>query len=91
MPSYSASEILESHRYEEPLIVGGVRCHGGFDAEGRYVSPRTLNRWPAVEAWRERLLAAGGALIDACVKVLPDRAALLARYDALADAPLLAA
>jgi hypothetical protein len=28
-----------------------VRCHGGFDERGTYVSPRTKFRAPAIEAW----------------------------------------
>jgi hypothetical protein len=50
---YSESELLASHDYSAPLIAGGVRCHGGFDAEGTYVSPRTRHRRPAIEAWEE--------------------------------------
>ena len=38
----------------EPLIAGGVRCHGGFDDDGTYVSPRTRFRVPAIEAWQEQ-------------------------------------
>jgi hypothetical protein len=48
---YSEHELLESHRYAEPLYAGGIRCHGGFDDDGRYVSPRTVHRVPAIEAW----------------------------------------
>jgi hypothetical protein len=47
-------EILANHPIAEPLIVGGVRCHGGFDDDGNYVSPRTLHRVPAIEAWQEQ-------------------------------------
>jgi len=36
----------------EPLIAGGVRCHGGFDGDGTYLSPRTKHRGPAIEAWQ---------------------------------------
>lgn len=36
----------------EPLIVNGVRCHGGFADDGSYVSPRTLGRWPAINQWQ---------------------------------------
>ncbi len=48
---FTADELLADHAIAEPLYVGGVRCHGGFDDRGRYVSPRTKNRWPAIEAW----------------------------------------
>jgi hypothetical protein len=50
---YSEHELLESIDYAEPLIAGGVKCHGGFDDDGSYVSPRTKNRVPAIEAWQQ--------------------------------------
>lgn len=49
---WTEQELLATHAVEEPLVAGGVRCHGGFDADGRYVSPRTQNRMPAVRAWQ---------------------------------------
>src|SRR6476659_2827634 len=49
--TFTEDELLTSHDYAEPLIAGGVRCHGGFDDDGVYVSPRTRNRVPAIEAW----------------------------------------
>lgn len=49
---WTERELLATHDVAEPLIAGGVRCHGGFDETGTYVSPRTLNRVPAVEAWQ---------------------------------------
>jgi len=52
--TFAAGELLESHPVEEPLIAGGVRCHGGFDADGHYVSPRTRKRVPAIAAWQQR-------------------------------------
>jgi hypothetical protein len=51
---YDAAELLASHRYAEPLVVAGRRCHGGFDDDGAYVSPRTANRVPAIAAWQAR-------------------------------------
>ena len=52
--SFSRDELLANVAVAEPLIVKGVRCHGGFDADGVYQSPRTLWRNPAVEAWQEQ-------------------------------------
>jgi hypothetical protein len=52
--TFDPEELLASHRYEQPLFAGGVRCHGGFDSEGNYVSPRTKNRLPAIRAWQAR-------------------------------------
>ena len=51
---FTRAELLADHHTVEPLVVGGVRCHGGFDDRGRYVSPRTKFRWPAIEAWEEQ-------------------------------------
>lgn len=49
---FTEQELLASHACEAPLVAGGVTCHGGFDADGAYVSPRTLTRVPAIEAWQ---------------------------------------
>jgi hypothetical protein len=51
---WSFDELLEPDPVAEPLIAGGVRCHGGFDADGTYISPRTKNRWPAIRAWQDQ-------------------------------------
>jgi hypothetical protein len=51
---FTHAELLAGHPIAEPLVAGGVRCHGGFDEDGRYVSPRTLNRVPAIAAWQQR-------------------------------------
>lgn len=51
---FTADELLMSHEYVEPLFANGVRCHGGFDENGNYVSPRTLHRAPAIEAWEAK-------------------------------------
>jgi hypothetical protein len=50
--TFDEAELLASHDFEEPLIAGGVRCHGGFDADGTYVSPRTKHRVPAIANWQ---------------------------------------
>jgi len=51
---FTETELLADVPVVEPLVAGGVRCHGGFDADGHYVSPRTRFRWPAIEAWGEQ-------------------------------------
>jgi hypothetical protein len=51
---YSTAEILATHPIAEPLVVAGVRCHGGFDEGGNYVSPRTRFRIGAIEAWQQQ-------------------------------------
>ena len=51
---FTEEELLADLTVAEPLIAGGVRCHGGFDEDGRYVSPRTRFRLPAIAAWGEQ-------------------------------------
>jgi len=48
---FTEEELLADRRVVAPLIAGGVRCHGGFDEDGAYVSPRARFRVPAIEAW----------------------------------------
>ena len=58
--TFTEAELLADHTMAEPLIAGGVRCHGGFDDEGTYVSPRTKFRVPAIEAWQAQHTALFG-------------------------------
>jgi hypothetical protein len=67
---YSEAELLAEHPYARPQIEAGYRLHGGFDAAGAYLSPRTLTRWPAVKAWQGALAARGFPLIDASTRLL---------------------
>ena len=59
-------ELLATDDVVEPLIANGVRCHGGFDAAGEYVSPRTKFRVPATTAWQQAHREAFGTdILDA--------------------------
>jgi hypothetical protein len=69
--TYTTEEILSSQVYEEPLIANDVRCHGGFDSEGIYQSPRTLFRTPAIRAWQNQLAEEGAALIEIAPNLMP--------------------
>lgn len=62
--AYTTEEILADHPYARPHEEAGYRLHGGFDTQGRYISPRTLNRVPAIAAWSTALAERGGTLID---------------------------
>ena len=63
---WSEAELLATDDVVEPLIVRGIRCHGGFDANGEYVSPRTKYRVPATNAWQQAHREAFGTeIIDA--------------------------
>ncbi|MGI8793599.1 MAG: hypothetical protein ACR2H3_10550, partial [Acidimicrobiales bacterium] len=50
---FTETELLADHAITEPVFAGGVKCHGGLDANGEYVSPRTKHRDPAIVAWQE--------------------------------------
>jgi hypothetical protein len=51
---WSEAELLASTPGVTPLVAAGVRCHGGFDGDGAYHSPRTRFRTPAIAAWQQR-------------------------------------
>jgi hypothetical protein len=67
---YSRQEILSDHPFARLNTFGTKRLHGGYDAAGTYISPRTLGRWPAIHAWQANLTANGGELIDASTRLL---------------------
>lgn len=69
--TYTPQQILASGDYDEPLIAGGVRCHGGFDRDGRYRSPRTLHRTPGIEAWQRAVTTAGHDLVQIAPTLMP--------------------
>lgn len=70
---WSETELLADHVYAEPQIVAGVRCHGGYDDTGTYVSPRTLNRVPAIEAWQHAHRSLFGTdIIDIPLETWPE-------------------
>ena len=71
--TWTGDELLAGHDVVEPLVAGGVRCHGGFDADGAYVSPRTRNRVPAITAWQESHREQFGTeILDAPLELWPE-------------------
>jgi len=62
---YSREELMADHEYARPHKEVGYLLHGGFDAEGTYQSPKTLNRWPAIHAWQASLTKKGWDLVEA--------------------------
>ena len=71
--TWTEAELLAGHDIVEPLVAGGVRCHGGFAADGVYVSPRTRNRVPAITAWQESHREQFGTeIIDAPLDLWPE-------------------
>jgi hypothetical protein len=71
--TWSAAELLATHDVDEPVIAGGVRCHGGFLSDGAYVPPRTKHRVPAIEAWQQSHREQFGTeILDAPIKLWPE-------------------
>lgn len=67
---FTQAELLAEHAYARQLEVAGTRLHGGFAADGTYLPPRTLHRWPAIRAWQAALAERGYPLIDATTRLL---------------------
>lgn len=68
--SYTYEELMADFPFTKPHVVMGESLHGGFDAAGKYISPRMQVRGPAIEAWSKNVVANGGELIDVSVKLL---------------------
>ena len=84
---YTADELLADHDTRDALIAGGVRCHGGFDDEGTYVSPRTRFRVPAIDAWQQKHVEDFGRdIIDIPLATWPEHFPNLAQATYLIDA-----
>ena len=62
---FDKAELLSEHEYAAPHVVLGQKIHGGFDAAGNYISPRTKIRSQAVANWTKALRDRGGNLLDA--------------------------
>jgi hypothetical protein len=50
---WTEAELLATDPIAAPLVAAGRTCHGGFDADGAYRSPRTRFRFPAIRAWQQ--------------------------------------
>lgn len=71
--SFAPDDLLADHDMAEPLVVNGVRCHGGFDSDGVYRSPRTRHRVPAIEAWEaQRAAQFGTPALDIPIETWPE-------------------
>lgn len=62
---FSEAELLADHDYAAPHVIGGQRLHGGFDAQGEYVPPRSKVRRMAIDHWTAALRERGGDLLAA--------------------------
>jgi hypothetical protein len=69
--TFTPDELLADPAVGDPLYAGDMRCHGGFDADGNYTSPRTLHRNPAIHAWAKQVTDAGGSLVTLDPALIP--------------------
>jgi len=83
---WTEQELLADDRIDDPLVVRGVVCHGGY-ADGRYVSPRGRFRRAAIEAWQQNHRDTFGTdVLDAPLDAFPphyptlEQARLLLRH-----------
>jgi len=67
--AWSKEELEADHRYTQLHIEEGTKLHGGMDEKGNYISPRTLNRVPAIVNWRTKLGRRDVDLIEANVSL----------------------
>ena len=68
--TFSEEQLYSEVPVAAPHVSNGVRLHGGFDAEGNYVPPRSGGRREAMAAWTAALRERGGALFDADASLL---------------------
>jgi hypothetical protein len=69
---YSKQEIEAEHDYATLHVECGLKLHGGFDAEGHYISPRTRHRWDAINAWHEQLKDRDVTVVEASTELLTE-------------------
>lgn len=62
---FSESELLSDHDFAAPHRIGDQRLHGGFDADGAYIPPRSKGRRKAIDNWTAALRERGGDLLEA--------------------------
>jgi hypothetical protein len=67
---FSRAALCSEHAYARPHEIMGQRLHGGFDASGAYLPPRSLGRMDALEAWTAALRQRGGELFAADASLL---------------------
>ncbi|MCZ6503678.1 MAG: hypothetical protein O6945_14335 [Gammaproteobacteria bacterium] len=70
--TYTREEIEAEHEYATPHIECGVKLHGGFSEDGTYVSPRTRNRWQAINNWQRHLKDRGAEIVEATGDLLTE-------------------
>ncbi|MXY58276.1 MAG: hypothetical protein F4029_06360 [Gammaproteobacteria bacterium] len=68
--TFSESELLSDHDFATAHRIGDQRLHGGFDADGTYIPPRSKGRRKALDNWTAELREHGGDLLEADASLL---------------------
>ena len=63
--TFTEDELLSDHDYAAAHVIDGRKLHGGFDAAGTYIPPRSKGRRVAIDNWTAALRERGGDLLDA--------------------------
>lgn len=69
--TFTERELLSECDYATAHEIGPQRLQGGFDAEGRYMPPRSAGRRRALDNWTAALRERGGDLFDADAALRP--------------------
>ena len=69
---YTKDELEAESDYAAPHEECGLKLHGGLDADGNYISPRTKHRWEAINNWTAQLEARGLDLVAADTSLLTE-------------------
>lgn len=69
---YEKSQLEADHDYVTLHVECGLRLHGGFDQQGRYLSPRTRYRSEAIAAWHQQLNYRGVPVLEASTQLLTE-------------------
>ncbi|MDP1818980.1 MAG: hypothetical protein Q8K58_03700 [Acidimicrobiales bacterium] len=70
--TYTRDQLLADPPFAQRLRHDGRLLHGGLDAAGQYLPPRSAHRLAAIRGWREQLAAAGHLTDVLGPEVIPD-------------------
>lgn len=70
--TYTRDQLLADPPFAQRLRHGGRLLHGGLDADGTYLPPRSAHRLAAIAGWRAQLAAAGHPTEVLGVEVIPE-------------------
>lgn len=70
--TYTYEQLMADPDFADRIRHDGRLLHGGVDADGGYLPPRSRHRLTAIEGWREHLRAEGHAADVLGVEVMPD-------------------